>query len=92
MQFKSTYLLAMRQQAPKMYRELLRSGEMEEFLDLMNAEAHKMYHQLTEHEPKLPNGVVASPSANRDAERAILNALIEFPPEGDSTNGEGPML
>jgi len=38
-----------------------------------------MFEELTVHLPKLPNGVVRDTAARQQAERIVLDTLIEFP-------------
>ena len=78
MEFKSPYLHAMRDRAPKMFNQLVRSGQIEAHLQEKSAEAHRMFRELTPEAPTLPNGVPKDPWA-REAEEAVLATLIEFP-------------
>ena len=79
MQIKEAYVLAMREQAPRMFNELSRSGALQEHLQAKAAEASQMLDQLTAHMPKFPNGLVKDTAARQQAEREVLAALIEFP-------------
>ncbi len=80
MEFKLPYLLAMREQAPKMFNRLRRTGAMDAHLQEKSTEAHRMFEELTADAPKLPGGYPKSPYASR-AERTVLETLIEFPPD-----------
>ncbi len=81
MDFKLPYLLAMREQAPKMFNQLRRTGALDAHADQKSKEAHDLIDQLTENAPKLDNGLPEQPYLGR-AERAALETLIEFPSEG----------
>ena len=81
MEFKGPYLLAMREQAPKMFNRLRRTGAMDPHLQEKSKEAHRLFDQLTSNAPKLPGGYPRNPYASR-AERQVLETLIEFPSEG----------
>ena len=80
MEFKLPYLLAMREQAPKMFNRLRRTGAMDAHLQAKSEEAHQMFDYLTENAPKLKSGLPELPYRSR-AERGVLETLIEFPSE-----------
>lgn len=80
MEFKGPYLMAMREQAPKLFRELRKTGQMDAHLQAKSAEAHRMLDELTKDAPKLPNGLPKAPQRIQ-AEQIVLETLIEFPPE-----------
>lgn len=78
--FRMAYLLAMREQAPKMFNELRRTGAMEAHLDRKTEEAGNLFNQLTEGLPTLPgSGVLASPSDEAHATEQVYATLITFP-------------
>ena len=81
MEFKLPYLLAMRDQAPKMFNRLRRTGAMDAHLQEKSIEAHALFDGLTANAPKLDNGLPELPY-RAQAERAVLETLIEFPSEG----------
>ena len=78
MEFKSPYVRAMRERAPKMFNELRRNGLMERHLQEKSEEAHRMFEELTAGAPKLQSGYPEEPHATR-AERLVFETLIEFP-------------
>lgn len=80
MEFKGPCIQAMYDRAPKMLRDLQRRGLVERHLQKKSEEAHRMFDELTKDAPKLPNGFPAAPHASQ-AERLVLETLIEFPPE-----------
>ena len=80
MEFKLPYVLAMRDQAPKMFNQLRRTGVMDAHLQEKSLEAHRMFKDLTKDSPKLESGLPELPY-RREAERAVLDTLIEFPSE-----------
>lgn len=80
MEFKGPYLRAMREQAPKMFNRLRRTGALSKHVQDKSKEAHELFNQLTEGAPKLPNGLPEQPF-RREAEEQVLAQLIEFPPE-----------
>ena len=80
MEFKYPYLMAMREQAPKMFNELRRSGQMDAYVQAKSEEAHALLDQLTQGAPKLPNGQPETPYLTR-AESQVFEMLIEFPSE-----------
>ena len=84
MLFKTPYLEAMREQAPRMYNRLIRTGKMDAHLDEKSGEAHRMLEELTKDAPKLPNGLPENPYLIQ-AEQLVLETLIEFPPDDEPT-------
>ncbi len=89
MEFKLPYLIAMREQAPKMFNRLRRTGALSAHLKAKSAEAHRMYEELAKGKPKLPNGLVRSASDLQQIEELVFAALIEFPPD-EMKPGSGP--
>lgn len=83
MLFKGPYVRAMREQAPKMFNRLRRTGALDAHLQQKSEEAHRMFAELTADAPKLPSGYPRNPHATQ-AEQIVLETLIEFPPEGQS--------
>ena len=67
MEFKEPYVLAMRDQAPRLLRELSRTGALQAHLNAKSREAHRLFEKLTEHMPKLPNGDVYKRQAQAGA-------------------------
>ena len=90
MQFKTPYVLAMREQSPKMFNRLIRAGLMEAHLQQKVAEAYRMFEELTADAPKLDNGLPTLPHRTR-AEQIVLETLIEFPPE-EPTRRTDPLV
>ncbi len=80
MEFKVPYLLAMREQAPRMFNQLRQTGALDAHVQAKSTEAHALFDQLTANAPKLDNGLPENPYRNR-AERQVLETLIEFPSE-----------
>ncbi len=83
MDFKVPYAEAMRQQAPKMFNSLNKTGQLEAHLTAKSQEAHKLFAELTAKAPKDPTGYPKEPFA-REAEEQVKAVLIEFPPESSS--------
>ncbi len=54
MEFKLPFLLAMRDQAPRMFNQLRRSGQMDKHLDQKSHEAHELLRSLLPENPSLP--------------------------------------
>lgn len=84
MEFRVPYVTAMRQQAPKMFNRLARSGELEAHLNEKCQEAAQMFADLTKDAPKEPGGYPREPEATEAAEQ-VLAVLIEFP-ENEQTS------
>ena len=75
MEFKEPYLLAMREQAPRMFQELRRHGRLDQHVQQKSREAHAMLRDLMK-EHKAPG-----PAERHQAEEIVLATLIEFPAE-----------
>ena len=69
MEFKGPYLLAMREQAPKMFNRLRRTGAMDSHLQEKSEEAHRLFDYLTENSPKEKNGLPDSHTSERPRNR-----------------------
>ena len=72
---------AMRDQAPKMFNRLRRTGGLSQHLKEKSAEAHRMYDELAKNLPKLPNGLVRGAQNRQEIEEQVFATLIEFPPD-----------
>jgi hypothetical protein len=82
-EFKGPYLFAMREQDPKMFMELRRSGKLDAHLQEKSEEAHRLLEELLASKPKNKWGNY-SPADEREAEELVRSQLIEFPtPEKD---------
>ena len=81
---RETYLLAMREQAPSMLKELNRTGALQAHLNAKATEAQQMFEYLTEGLPKYPDGTVKDVNAGRCVEEQVRAALIEFPQHSQS--------
>lgn len=82
MEFKGSYLFAMRERAPKMFTGLCRSGELDRHLQAKTEEAHALLEQLLANEPKGVDGLPKDPQALRLAEERVLGEMIDFPTIG----------
>ena len=89
MEFKGPYLFAMREQAPKMFMELRRSGKLDEFLQQKGHEALHLKAELLANKPKDKSGNY-SPADERGAEEVVRSQLIEFPKPEREQNPEPP--
>ena len=83
MEFKLAYLNAMRDQAPKMFNELRRTGALDAFVQEKGEEAMRLRADLLANEPKDPNGLAKNIAAQRLAEEIVFKQLIEFPPDDE---------
>lgn len=75
MEFKNPYVLAMRDQAPRMLRELVKTGRIEIHLQKKSEEAHALLDEILKHNPN------PSLPEKRAAEEQVRALLIQFPPE-----------
>jgi hypothetical protein len=83
MNFKGPYLQAMRQQAPQMFNELARSGQLDDHVQKKSEEAHALLEQSLEPEPKGVDGLPRDPQALRLAEERVLGEMLDFPVADD---------
>ncbi len=90
MEFSLPYQLAMRDQAPKMFNRLRRTGALSAHLKVKSAEARQMYEDLAKGKPRLPSGLVRGASNRQQIEELVFAALIEFPPEETSPASRPP--
>ncbi len=89
MEFKGPYLHAMREQDPKLFRELVKSGQMEAHLQQKGREAMDLLRQLLAAGAKDEHG---EPTINSrlQAEEIVRGTLIEFPEPPDPDRAEPP--
>jgi len=89
MEFKGPYLFSMREQAPKMFMELRRSGKLDQHLQEKSEEAHRLLEELLKGKPKDSHGLY-DPADKREAEEIVRHQLIEFPTPEKDQNPEPP--
>lgn len=84
MEFKLPYMQAMRQQAPKMFNRLSRSGELEAYVNEKAVEASKLFHELTANAPKEAGGYPKEPEASEAIEQ-VMAVMLDFPKHEQTT-------
>lgn len=89
MEFKGLYLFGMRDQAPKMFMELRRSGKLDQFLQEKTTEAHKMLDEILARSEKDEDGEPTM-RARREAEEIVRATLIAFA-STDDPPGQGAL-
>lgn len=99
MEIKGPYLMAMREQDPKMFMALRRAGTLDQHLQQVAEQASRMLHDLLAQAPKGKDGH-PTPAAEREAEETVRATLIEFqaprdpqmlePPDDLPTSGQMP--
>ena len=82
MDFKVPYVMAMREQAPEMFKRLRKTGAMESHLQKKSEEAHQLFEELTRDAPRTEDGFLM-PAARKMAEEAVFAMMIEFPADND---------
>jgi hypothetical protein len=87
MEFRVPYLQAMQAQAPKMFKELSRTGELERFATLKTRQATLRFQELTKDAPKEPGGHPRAPFA-REAEEQVKAEMMQFPTEETAQRDE----
>lgn len=84
MDFKSQYVQALRDHDPKLFRELVKTRQIDQYLQEKSLEAHKLLDDLLAGEPKGVDGLPKDPQALRIAEERVKSQMLEFPvPERD---------
>lgn len=81
MEFKKIYLTAMREQAPRMFNELRRSGALDGHVAMKWKQASSIYQSLITGADLLPSGIPEDLQIMRSAEEQTLAAMLEFPDE-----------
>lgn len=83
MDFKTPYLLAMRERAPRMFNALVRSGQIEAHLHEKSVEANAALKAAMAGEPRYPgpDGAWKDATKRSMVEEIIFAEFIEFPPE-----------
>lgn len=89
MEFKIPYVMAMREQAPKMFMEMRRAGTLEQHLQDKSNQAHALLAEMLANAPKGPHGQPTM-QAEREAEEIVRATLIEFPPPEKTDRPEPP--
>jgi hypothetical protein len=89
MEIKEQYLLAMREQAPKMFNEMRKTGALDAHLTAKAKEAAAMFQQISAGEPTHPNGLLKDDQRRREIEEQVRGTLIEFPPENPTPDVDG---
>jgi hypothetical protein len=84
MEFRLSYLQAMRQQAPKLFNQLNREGKLQAYLDEKAAEASRLFHELTANAPKETGGYPKNPEA-REAIEQVMAVMLDFPKDNQTT-------
>ena len=92
MEIKEQYVQAMREQAPRMFNELRRTGALDAHLQAKATEAAAMFRQLTDGEPTHPNGLLKDDQRRREIEEQVRSALIEFPPMPPEPDEDGELI
>ena len=90
MDFKSQYVQALRDHDPVLFRDLVKRGQMDAYLQEKSLEAHRLLADLLAAEPKGPDGFPKDPQAERLAEERVKSQMLDFSlPEKDQ-NPEPP--
>ena len=84
MEFKASYMQAMRQQAPKMFNRLSREGTLQAYVDEKAAEASRLFHELTANAPKEQGGYPKEPEASEAIEQ-VMAVMLDFPKHEQTT-------
>ncbi len=90
MNFKGTYLQALRERDPKLFMELRRNGQLDKHLQDKSQEAHGLLEQLVAHEPKGVDGLPKDPQAQRLAEERVMSQMLDFPVPEKEQHPEPP--
>ena len=89
MEFSVMYIKAMREQAPRMFNQLVRAGKMNSFAKAKSKEANELKAELLASRPKDSEGRYSLSDEHR-AEEIVRAQLIEFPQEKKPDRLEPP--
>jgi hypothetical protein len=90
MDFRSMYLLAMRDQAPEQFKELAASNQLEQMATLKVREAKRLMQQLTQGLPRDKAGNLPM-NLEREAEEQVRAQLLDFPQNQQTTDSQDEM-
>lgn len=90
MDFKSQYVQALRDRDPGLFRELVKTGQIDQHLQDKSLEAHRLLDDLLAPEPKGPDGLPKDPQALRLAEERVKSQMLDFPVPEKDQNPEPP--
>ena len=79
MDFKARYVQELRDKDPGLFRELVKTKQIDQYLQAKSAEAHGLLAQLVASEPKGPDGLPRDPQALRLAEERVWAQMLDFP-------------
>lgn len=77
---RAMYLTAMRDQNPKEFQRLSKSGEAEQLAVLKTREASRLFHALTSGMPRDSHGNLPL-NVEREMQERVSAQMLEFPPE-----------
>ncbi len=80
--FRTPYLQAMRESAPRMFNELRRSGQMDQHVEQKVREAHELLVELM--------GKNSDPQSRRTAEEQVIAQMTEFPTSRETNPRRSP--
>ena len=84
--FKFQYLSVMQERSPAMFRELTKSGELDEFVEMQFREATRLFEEITQGRERDESGQLTM-QAIREADELVKGMMFEFP-----TNGQPDQL
>jgi hypothetical protein len=87
MEFKSLCVHALRDKDPKQFRELMRTGQIDEHLQQKTSEAHELLNELLANEPKAVDGLPMDLNALHIAEEIVRAEMLGFPPSDAESEG-----
>lgn len=90
MEFKAQYLHLMREREPKLFRQLVKSGQIDQYVQEKAVEAYRLLDDLLASEPKGPDGLPRDLQAQRLAEERVKAQMFDFPVPEKDQNPEPP--
>jgi hypothetical protein len=79
--FKFQYLSVMRERSPAMFKELTKSGELDEFVEMQVKEAVRLFEEITQGSERDESGRLTT-RAIREADEIVKGMMFEFPMYG----------
>jgi hypothetical protein len=78
MDFKAQYVRLLREHEPKLFRQLVKDGQIDQYLQTKSLEAHKLLDDLLTSEPKGSDGMPRDLQALRLAEERVKAQMFDF--------------
>ena len=79
--FKFQYLSVMRERSPAMFKELTKSGELDEFVEMQVKEAVRLFEEITQGSERDESGRLTMRTI-RESDEIVKGIMFDFPTDG----------